>query len=348
MRTMDFRDANGNGIDDRDEKRAGNKGQNNSVTTNQTNQSNSNMSNNPYQTTDQSVKQTANYTTTDRSAPAKDGTGKPISAAQDKGKKERDQIFSGMGFGMSMLEDLFNNPGDKDDDSRREMRNAMQFDVGSKYFNTMLGMAQSEFNLAQNMEGMKFANMLDRQTMQETRNHIHSLNMTTMDKQFELNDEYANRDLSRNLSMLGATGEQQRKNIAAEGEQSRLGTITAGEQNRMNIAATGEQNRRQAVTEGKQQRLGIRETGSQQRKNIAATGEQNRLQAQTEGAEQRKNIAATGIENRKQAVTEGEQQRLSIGKTATEERTTMSHADNIAASRESRQSARARAAARAF
>ena len=30
-----------------------------------------------------------------------------------------------------------------------------QFDVGSKFFNTQLGMAQSEFNLAQNKEGMR-------------------------------------------------------------------------------------------------------------------------------------------------------------------------------------------------
>ena len=344
-RTADFRDANGNGIDDRDEKRAGNNGQNNSVTTNQTNQSNSNMSNNPYQSTSESVKQTANYTTAANTS-ASNADNK--TTAQKNSEKTRGQIFEGMGFGMSMLEDLFSNPGDKDDDSRREMRNAFQFDTGSKFFNTMLGMAQSEFNLAQNMEGMKFANMLDRQTMQETRNHIHGLNMQTMDKQFTLNDEYANRDLSRNLSMLGATGEQQRKNMAAEGEQARLGTITSGEQNRKTIAATGEQNRMQAITEGEQQRLGIRETGAQQRQNIAATGEQNRLQAQTEGAEQRKNISATGIENRKQAVTEGEQQRLGIGKTAMEERTTMSHADNIAAGRESRQNARARAAARAF
>ena len=235
-------------------------------------------------------------------------------------------LYTGQAWGNSLMNDLFSNGGTADDDGRRAMRDAFQFDVASKFFNTQLGMAQSEFNLAQNKEGMAFANMLDRQTMQESRNHIFGLNMKTMDKQFALNDEFANRDYSRNLGMLAATGEQTRKNYAAEGQQQRLGTIVAGEQ----------------------QRLGIQATGHQTRMNLATQGQQDRLGYRVQGQEQRKNIAATGVENRKQAVTEGEQKRLNIGKTAEEERTTMTHSDNISAGREKRQNAAARAATRAF
>jgi hypothetical protein len=242
MRTADFRDANKNGVDDRDEK------------------------------------------TNDNQNPQNQ---------QDTTQSNLDTLYRGQAWGNSLMTDLFSNGGTEDDDGRRAMRDAFQFDVASKFFNTQLGMAQSEFNLAQNKEGMAYANMLDRQTMQESRNHIFGLNMKTMDKQFALNDEFANRDFSRNLGMLAATGEQTRKNYAAEGQQQRLGLITAGEQ-------------------------------------------------------QRQNIKATGIENRKQSVTEGEQKRLNIGKTATEERTTMSHADNIAAGREKRQNAAARAGVRSF
>jgi hypothetical protein len=223
---------------------------------------------------------------------------------RDEQTQRRQTMYKGQEWGNSLMNDLFSNGGTEDDDGRRGMRDAFQFDVASKFFNTQLGMAQSEFNLAQNKEGMAFANMLDRQTGQETRNHIFGLNMKTMDKQFQLNDEFANRDYARNLGMLSATGEQTRKNYAAEGQQQRLGLITAGEQQRLGYAAQGDQ--------------------------------------------QRKNIRATGIENRAQAVTEGEQKRLNIGKTASEERTTMSHADNIAAGREKRQNAAARAGARSF
>ena len=242
MRTTDFRDANKNGVDDRDEKTNDNQNPQNQQDTNQSN---------------------------------------------------LDTLYRGQAWGNSLMNDLFSNGGTEDDDGRRSMRDAFQFDVASKFFNTQLGMAQSEFNLAQNKEGMAFANQLDRQTMQESRNHIFGLNMKTMDKQFSLNDEFAQRDYSRNLGMLSATGEQTRKNYAAEGQQQRLGVITAGEQ-------------------------------------------------------QRQNIKATGIENRKQSVTEGEQKRLNIGKTASEERTTMTHSDNIAAGREKRQNAAARAGARSF
>lgn len=275
MRTADFRDANNNGVDDRDEK------------------------------TDQNK----------RYIKGQDPSSNPQNQTDTTGSNNLSQMYMGQEWGNSLMTDLFSNGGSKDDDGRRAMRDAFQFDVGSKFFNTQLGMAQSEFNLAQNKEGMAFANMLDRQTMQESRNHIFGLNMKTMDKQFSLNDEFANRDYGRNIGMLAATGEQTRKNYAAEGQQQRLGVMVAGEQTRQNLAVQGQQDR-----------LGYR----------------------VQGQEQRANIKTTGVENRKQAITEGEQKRLNIGKTAEEERTTMSHSDNISAGREKRQTAAARAATRAF
>lgn len=156
-----------------------------------------------------------------------------------------------------------------------------------------------------------------------------------------------------------ATGQQTQKNIETQGLQDRLGWQVQGKEDRKNIAATGVENRLQAQTEGKETRKNIAATGvenrlqavtegKQTRKNIAATGVENRLQSQTEGIETRKNIAATGVENRLQAVTEGEQARLNIGKTAEEQRSTMSHADMISAGREKRQNAAARAGVRAM
>lgn len=251
------------------------------------------------------------------------------------------QIYQGAGFG-TMIQDLFSNPGTSGDDAWKAMRDAFQFSIGDKYFNSMLANYQSELNLGQNKSLMNYANQLDRQTMQESRNQIAGLNWMTMDKQFNLNDQFANNDLMRNLSYMGGLGEQTRMNYAAEGQQQRLGMITAGEQQRLGIAAMGEQSRLGTIVAGEQQRLGIaamgqetranirtqgqedrlgyRVQGEEQRQNIAATGVENRAQARVEGKENRLSIAATGVENRKQARVEGEEARLNIQTTGTEQR----------------------------
>jgi hypothetical protein len=214
------------------------------------------------------------------------------------------QMYGGMGFYTGMMQDLMGNGGSGSDDGRAAMRDSFQFDAASKFLNTQLGMAQSEFNLAQNKEGMSFANMLDRQTMQESRNHIHGLNMLNMDKTFALNDEFANRQHSRDINTLGATGYQTRLNYKEQGQQKRLSQIVGGEQTRLNYAAEGDQtrknykalgveNRLQAVTEGEQERLNIGETGNQNRKTL--THSDDILKARERGQQQRAKAAATSF-----------------------------------------------------
>jgi hypothetical protein len=68
--------------------------------------------------------------------------------------------------------------------------------------------------------------------------------MRAMDKQFELQDEYQNREYGRNMGYMQATGEQTRKNYRSQGVEDRLSRITQGEQDRLGIAATGDQDRK--------------------------------------------------------------------------------------------------------
>ena len=86
--------------------------------------------------------------------------------------------------------------------------------------------------------------------------------------------------------MLAATGEQTRKNYAAEGQQQRLGIITAGEQQRQNIKSSGIENRKQAVTEGEQKRLNIGKTATEERTTMSHA---DNISA---GREKRQNAAA--------------------------------------------------------
>ena len=314
IRTADFRDANKNGVDDRDENTA--------------NRQNPNVGGAPGYTGQISTDANRYSNFLDFYNQQNQNQGQ-VTPKNDTNQQQQNlqQMQNGNAFGYgSIIRDLFGGSNGRDDDGYTFMRDAFQFDTASKLFNTQLGMAQSEHNLAQNKEGMRYANMLDRQTMQESRNHIFGLNMKTMDKQFNLTDEMANRDYGRNLGTMAAFGEQTRKNYAAEGQQQRLGIVTAGEQ----------------------QRLGYAAQGDQQRKNMRVEGQENRLGYRVQGQEQRKNIAATGFQNRLQSMTEGEQERLNIGKTAREERATMSHSDFIAAGREKRHNKSAKASARAF
>ena len=333
IRTADFRDANNNGVDDRDEGRSRRQNVFTGGAPGYTGQNPTDQTGAPqnkykdfldfYKRQNQGMESLFNQ------QPATQTGGGQVTPKNDTNQQQQNlqQMQNGNAFGYgSMIRDLFGGSNGRDDDGYTFMRDAFQFDTASKLFNTQLGMAQSEHNLAQNKEGMRYANMLDRQTMQESRNHIFGLNMKTMDKQFNLTDEMANRDYGRNLGTMAAFGEQTRKNYAAEGQQQRLGIVTAGEQ----------------------QRLGYAAQGDQQRKNMRVEGEENRLGYRVQGQEQRKNIAATGFQNRLQSMTEGEQERLNIGKTAKEERATMTHSDFIAAGREKRHNKSAKASARAF
>ena len=95
---MDFQDANGNGVDDRDEKADRNrryiKGQDPS-----TNQGAQNQQTGPDANSQQS--------------------------------SDLNQMYRGIGVGYDMMKDLFSNGGTADDDGRRAMRDAFQFDMAS-------------------------------------------------------------------------------------------------------------------------------------------------------------------------------------------------------------------------
>lgn len=319
MRTQDFRDANGNGLDDRDE----------TVENRQKPSNTYNGQYNPNISTGYENNRSDVVGGDDAGTPANQS---PVSTMQDT----IGQLQNGNSAYGQISDNLFN-PGDMEDDNFNYMRQAFGLNVAQKEFDTGLSMAQSDFNLGQAKEGMRYSNMLDRQTMQESRNHIFGLQSQMNDQQFGLTDEMANRDYARNIGTMGAVGEQTRKNYKEEGNQQRLGMVTAGEQQRLGYAAQGDQNRQGYRVQGEEQRAGMR-----------VQGQENRSLTRTEGKQQRKNIAATGVENRLQAVTEGEQERLNIGKTSNEERQTMTHSDYIAAGRENRHNKAARGTAMSF
>ena len=63
--------------------------------------------------------------------------------------------------------------------------------------------------------------------------------MASMGAQFDYQNQFANAQYDRDIGMLGATGEQTRKNQDNEAFNQRQNTIVSGEQERLNTALQG-------------------------------------------------------------------------------------------------------------
>ena len=127
----------------------------------------------------------------------------------------------------------------------------------------------------------------------------HGYGLETMGAQYQFQNKFADNQNKRDLVMLGASGDESRKNIGATGAQERLSLVTAGEQARENTKTSGEQERLSLVTAGEQQRLNIGTSGAEQRatdtNRIRTTGDEQRqtidFEDQIEGRKENRQAA---------------------------------------------------------
>ena len=168
--------------------------------------------------------------------------------SNDKKKGNPQDIQNGVANNQSFFQSMFQGIAgyqpDKDDDEGRAMKNALGYNMVSKYFDNYLSKAQSEHNLGLSMTAMNFASGIKQQEESNARKEEFGYGMRSMDHQFKLQDQFQNNEYARNIGTLAATGEQTRKNYAAEGQQNRLQAITEGEQERLGYAAQGHQQRK--------------------------------------------------------------------------------------------------------
>ena len=137
--------------------------------------------------------------------------------------------------------------------------------------------------------------------------------------QFDYQDKLADNQNIRDMAMEGFKGDEYRKNLSATGTQNRLDMTVQGEQQRYGIMQTGDENRRTESNRAQEERDTTRVTGDETRKT-----DTNRI------------------------TTTGSEQRLTDSNVAEEGRKTIDFSDNVEARKQNRQSARARATARAF
>jgi len=143
----------------------------------------------------------------------------------------------------SLSDQLFQ-PVDKDNDRVNDLQTGVAFDQLGKNFDQYRSEQMAEFQSGQFKDNSKFGADLELRNNRELMGDQFAYTQRDKDKTFELTDEFQNREFGRDIGMLAASSEQNRKNYRAQGVENRLGYITQGEQNRLQAAAEGDQSRR--------------------------------------------------------------------------------------------------------
>jgi hypothetical protein len=143
----------------------------------------------------------------------------------------------------SLSDQLFR-PVDKDNDRINDLQTGIAFDQLGKNFDQYRSEQMANFQSGQFKDNSKFGADLELRNNREMMGDQFAYTQRDKDKTFELTDEFQNREFGRDIGMLAASSEQNRKNYRAQGVETRLGYITQGEQNRLQAAAEGDQSRR--------------------------------------------------------------------------------------------------------
>tara|TARA_R110002074_G_scaffold48367_1_gene123789 strand:+ start:198 stop:830 length:633 start_codon:yes stop_codon:yes gene_type:complete len=163
---------------------------------------------------------------------------------QGDGSEEFDKISRGYENFGSTFSDNFFQPVDKDYDRMTNLQTGMYADQVGKNMDMARSEQQADFGSGLYKDNSLFGANLEMRNNRENRADTFEYGMRSLDKQFELTNEYADRSYGRNIGTMAAQGEQTRKNYRAEGVENRLGTVTQGEQQRLGMAAQGDQDRK--------------------------------------------------------------------------------------------------------
>ena len=174
---------------------------------------------------------------------SKDGA----STSKDGASTSKDgvnQTQRGLNFFEQMQDKVFGRSEDPDDTLGRDLKMGYTYNALGKGLDYQLTKGMAEFQSGLYKDNALFGADLELRNQRDARADEFGYGMRAMDKQFELQDEYQNREFGRNIGYMQATGEQTRKNYRSQGVEERLTRITQGEQDRLGTAATGDQERK--------------------------------------------------------------------------------------------------------
>ena len=158
------------------------------------------------------------------------------------------QTQRGMSFFQDMQNKIFGRSEDPSDSLGRDLKLGYAYNALGKGLDYGLTKGMGEFQSGLYKDNALFGADLELRNQREARADEFGFGMRAMDKQFELQDAYQNREFGRNIGYMQASGEQTRKNYRSQGVEDRLARITQGEQDRLGYAAQGDQQRRNIRT----------------------------------------------------------------------------------------------------
>ena len=141
-------------------------------------------------------------------------------SGNDNQGEELNKIKSGLG-NLAGIQDEFFKPADKEDTARSGLQLGLAADAIGKGMDSAFSKDMANFQSGQYKENSKFGADLQYDFDAKTRADEFGYGMRSMDKQFNLQDEFANRNYGRDIGMEQAQGEQRRKDLKETGAQAR-------------------------------------------------------------------------------------------------------------------------------
>ena len=177
-------------------------------------------------------------------------------------------------FNFQQVMNEFYNYKPKDDDAYgNAMKNSFQANMVQSAWDTNMAkdMAQTQAGLSSG--AMTQAADLELRNKTALMQQEFNYGMQSMGAQYGYQSEFADNQVDRDITTMGAAGEQERKSIGATGQENRLLSITSGEQERLSdtnrLSVAGKETRQtdtnRILTQGSQDRDLTRVSGEEQR-----------------------------------------------------------------------------------
>jgi len=131
-----------------------------------------------------------------------------------------DQIKQGLSRFGGVYDEFFS-PAGKDDTARSGLQLGLAADAIGKRMDGAFSKDMALFQSGLYKDNSKFGADLQYDFDAKTRADEFGYGMRSMDKQFDLQDEFQNRQFGRNIGMEQAKGEQRRKDLKETGAQGR-------------------------------------------------------------------------------------------------------------------------------
>ena len=158
--------------------------------------------------------------------------------AEQAGGSQND-FYNGMFNLNEVMKGFYQYQPDSQDEIGNAIKNTFASNMIQSAFDQQMAMQMAQFQAGIGTQNMETAANLELQNNSKLMTQEFEQGMQTMGAQFDLQNNYANAQYDRDIGMLGATGEQNRKNQDNESFNKRQEAIVAGEQQRQNTALQG-------------------------------------------------------------------------------------------------------------